>query len=144
YPHDDARRLERRYVAEEPVRLPWRPLQRLEDRTGLDELAQERALPGRSLDGRQQREQRCLVARSARFLDGLAERPMLHLRVRRQSRGVRRQEREGMLRIALVLGEVEADATDEVPNRILILHELLNGPLPAAQLEAGRFFDPIP
>src|SRR5439155_18092439 len=42
YPHDDARRLERRYVAEEPVRLPWRPRQRLEDRTGLDELAQER------------------------------------------------------------------------------------------------------
>jgi len=96
------------------------------------------------IDGEEQRQERLAVCRCARLPHRLSERHVLHLGPRRHALGVRRQKGEGPLFVALVLGEVKADATDEVPHFTARAQERLHAPLPVAQLGGEGFLDGLP
>ena len=142
--HDDAGRLEPRQIGQQLERLRGRPAQRVEDLARIDHRLQPRALLGRALHGQEQREQPRLVGGARVLAQGLAERQVLGLRLRRQPRRVRRQEGERRLLVPAVLGEVEVDAADQVPGRAPAREELLNRGLRLGQLHAERRVDRVP
>src|SRR5690606_13695450 len=74
---------------------------------------------------------------------GFAERLVLHLVAAADRGRVGREEHEGLRRIALVLGEVEAYASDEVPGGIQSGEEGLRSAVSLAQL-AQRRVDFVP
>ena len=68
---------------------------------------------------------RSLFAAPAYSPQGLPQRKMLGLGVRRQPRGVGGQKSERRIRIFAVLGQIEVHAADQVPRRVPALQEFL-------------------
>ena len=116
--HDHAGGLELRRVDEQAHRIGRRPPQRMEQLVVLDHLDEPRARVGRAPHRLEQRAQLRLRARARVFVQRLAERDVLRRRARAEPRRVRREERERRRVVAAILGEVEADAADEVPRRV--------------------------
>ncbi len=106
--------------------LPGRPRQRVVDVAGVDQLADERALLGRTRQGREQREQLLAVLGPGVVLERPAERQVLGLGLLGNLVDVGRDEGEGKLGISLVLGQVEADPADHVPDRALLFQIALD------------------
>ena len=125
--HDHAGAFERRHVLQELQRLLRAPAQRMKDLAGIDHGLQPGAVLGGALHRHQQRQQALAVLRAGIFLQGLAERQMLRLGLRRQPRRVGRQEGERRFLVLAVLGQIEMHAPDQVPGGIAALEELLNG-----------------
>ena len=115
HPDDQAALLEDRDVLEESIRLARGPGQRVIDLARVDHLLDQFASLGRALDRQQERQQRRAILRPRVLLQGLPQGLVLHASLGRQPGDVGRQEREGMIRVALVLGEVERHAADESP-----------------------------
>ena len=118
-----------------------RPAQRMKDLAGIDHRLQPGALLGGALDRHQQRQQALAVLRAGIFLQGLAERQMLRLGLRRQPRRVGRQERERGVLVLPVLGEIEMHASDQVPGGMPRLEEFLHREL---RLRRARHRRPHP
>ncbi len=60
---------------------------------------------------------------------------MLRFRLRGQTRRVGRQKSERRFGVFAILGQVEMDAADQIPGRILLFEEILNGALDSANSE---------
>ena len=131
-------RSELRDVAEEAEGLLRRPAQRVEDLAGVDHLLEPGAALGRALHREQQREEPLLVGRARVLAQGLAERQVLGLAVRREPAGVGREEGERRLLVLAVLGEVEVHPPDDVPGRVQPLEEVLDRGLRLGQLARRR------
>ena len=98
------------------MRLVRRPRQRLEDVARVHEVLQQGAHGGGPVDrGEQGQERRPVPGEGP---ERLAERLMLRSRLARDPGGVGGEESEGMVRIGLVLRQVEVDAADEVPHAV--------------------------
>ena len=124
--HDDAGAFQRRNVLQELQRLLRAPAQRMKDLAGVDHRLQPGALLGGALHRHQQRQQALAVFRAGIFLQGLAERQMLRLGLRRQPRRVGGQEGERGLFVLAVLGEIEMHAPDQIPGGMTGFEEVLN------------------
>ena len=122
-PHQHAALLEYRHFLQEPVRLLGRPGQRLVDVARIDQFLDERTGLRSQVDGREQFHQRLLVLGAGVLLKGLAQRLILHPRTARQARCVGGQKGERILRVAAVLGQMETDPPDLVPERGPLLQE---------------------
>src|SRR5713226_8231654 len=101
----------------------------MEDLARLHHLLEPRAAFRRALDWKQQREEALLVDSARVLAQGLAERQMLSLAVRRQPARVGGQEGEGKLLVPAVFGQVEVHPSQEVPDRVQALQEVLDGGL---------------
>ena len=108
------------------MRLPGRPGQRVVDVTGVDQLANERALLGRARQGREQREELLSVLRPGVVLQRSPEGQVLGLGLLRDLVNIGRDESEGILPVARVLGQMKTDAADHVPDRALLLQVSLD------------------
>ena len=142
--HDDARGLEAGHIGQQLKRLGGRPAQRVIDLARVDHRLQPRALGGGALDRQEQREQPRLVGGAGVFAQRAAERQVLRLGVRRQLRRVGRQKRERRVIVPAVLGEVEMDAADEMPRRVLALEKRLDRRLRFGELGSKRRGDLSP
>ena len=142
--HDDPGGLELAHVAEEPERLFGRPAQRVEDLSRVDHGPEPRAALGGALDRKEERQEPRLVGRARVLAERLSQGDVLGLRVRRQPRGVGRQEGERRVGVLAVLGQVEVDAPDDVPGRVLPLEEVLHRRLRPGQLGAEGRVDRVP
>ena len=136
--HDDAGGLEAGDIGQQLKRLGGRPPQRVIDLARVDHRLQPRTLGGGALDRQEQREQPRLVGGACVFAQRAAERQVLRLGLRRQLGRVGRQKRERRLIIPAVLGEVEVDAADEMPRRVLALEKLLDRRLRFGELGSKR------
>ena len=134
--HDQPGLLVQRDLAEEAMGLLGRPGQRVVDVAGVDQLADERALFGRAGQGRQQREQLLPVPGPGVVLERPPERQVLRLGLPGDLVNIGGDEGKGKLGIALVLGQVEADAADHVPDRAVLLQVALDTVL--VPLRLGR------
>ena len=123
HPHDHAGAFERGSVLEELQRLLRAPAQRVKDLAGIDHRLQPGALLGGALDRHQQRQQALAVLRAGIFLQGLAERQMLRLGLRRKPRRVGREEGERRFFVLAVFGEIEMHAPDQIPGGMAGLEE---------------------
>ncbi len=116
----DAGTLQLRDIAEEPERLLRRPAKRVEDLAGIDHLLEPGAALGGALDRKEEREELLLVGRTGVLAQCLTEREVLGLAVPGEAVRVGREEGERRLLVLAVLGEVEVDATDDVPGRVAV------------------------
>jgi hypothetical protein len=96
------------------------------DVASVDQLADECALLGCSGKRRQQREKLLTVLRPSVVLERSAQRQVLRLGLFGDLVNVGGDEGEWILEIALVLGEMEADAADDVPDRAVRLQITLD------------------
>ncbi len=137
--HGDARALEHGHLLQEGVSLARRPRQRVVDVAAVHERPHERALLCGALDGQQQREEPLAIARRPALLDRVTQGPVLRSALRREARRVRREEGEGALGVALVLGEMEHDAPHRGPRVVLRVQPFEDRSLPARHLRGERF-----
>ncbi|HEY8709387.1 MAG TPA: hypothetical protein VIM34_15495, partial [Burkholderiaceae bacterium] len=79
--------LQLRHIVQEGQRLAGAPAQRLEDLATVDEALQPGAAFAGALQRRQQGEEALLVCSGSVFAQGLAQRPVLRLPLRRQPGG---------------------------------------------------------
>jgi hypothetical protein len=124
--HDHARRLERRHVTQEPMRLGRAPRERMKHAAAVHELAQKRAVARRGLHRPQQRKQRRFVARARVLLERLAQRQVPRLAAGAEARRVAGEERERSVDLSFALGEMEVDAPDLVPYRVEGVQEFVH------------------
>ena len=82
--------------------------------------------------------ERRAILRPRVLLQGLAQRLVLHASLGREPGDVGRQERERMIRVALVLGEVERHAADEPPLGIELAQVGLHAPRMVRDLVADE------
>ena len=135
--HQHAAFLEDRHLLEEPVRLAGRPRQRLVDVARVDQLPGKRALLRGPVDGREQLHQRLLVLLPGDLAQRPAERLILHPGAAGEAWCVGGQEGKGIVRVAAVLGQMEADPAHLVPERGPLLQEAQQA-LPATRDLAAR------
>ena len=121
--HHHAGVLQLRHIVQEGQRLAGAPAQRLEDLATVDEALQPGAALAGSLQRRQKGEEALLVGSGSVFAQGLAQRPVLRLPLRRQPGGVGGEEGEGKLLVLAVLGQMDVNAADEIPGRVARLQE---------------------
>ena len=129
-----ARAFERGNVLQELQRLLRAPAQRVKDLARVDHGLQPRTSGGGALDRHQQRQQALAVPCSGIFLQGLAERQMLRLGLRRKPGRIAREERKRGFLVLSVLGKIEMHAADQVPGRMAALEKLLHGELGLREL----------
>ena len=115
HPDDQTARLEEGNRFEEIVRLTGRPSEGVVKLFGLDESPDQFRGFGRFRDRQQQREHRLPVLLPGVLSECPTQGFVPYLALRRQAVGERGQERERVVRIALVLGQVERHAADESP-----------------------------
>ena len=118
HPHDHSGAFKHRNILQKLHRLLRAPAQRMEDFAGINHRLQPAALLSRALNRHQQRQQTLAAFGAGVFLQGLAQRQVLRLGLRRQPRRVGGEEGERSLFILPVLGEIEVDASDQVPGRV--------------------------
>lgn len=87
----------------------------MKDLPRVDESFEEDALFCGFLDGKKKLQELGLVLFACVLLKGLPERKMLRLTLGREPMAVGRKKREGGVIACLVLGQMEADAANEVP-----------------------------
>ena len=138
HPHHDARLLERRDLAQEPVRLGRRPRQRVIEVLALEELGHQLALLRRPLDRHQERQQASPVPLRRRLGQRARQGRVLDAALAAGAERMRRQERERRLGIGAVLRQVKADLADRVPRPAVRPQELLHRPAEARHLTAQR------
>ena len=127
--HDHARGLEARRIRQQLQCFGGRPAERVIDLAALDHRLQPRTLGARPLDRHEQRQQARLVGGAGVLAERAAERQMQRPRPGRQVGRVGRQKGERRLVVAAILREVEMDAADQMPRRVLPLQERLDGHL---------------
>ena len=97
-----------------------------------------------ALDRQEQREQPFPVRGPSVFPQRLTERQVLGLGVSRKARRVRCHERERSALVVAVLGQVEVDATDDVPDRVAAPQEFLQRSLGFGELDPEGLPDLAP
>ncbi len=112
---DEARRLQRRRVAEQARRLHRGPAERVENLAALDDFLEPAAGFARTVHRLQQFEQFRLGARVGIFAQRCAEWGVTQRAVRGDAGNVGRQKRERALRVLAVLREIEMHAPDMTP-----------------------------
>jgi hypothetical protein len=117
-PHDDAGLFDTWRFGEEAIRFADRPGLRREQRFRIEQLANQPRPLSRAPHRLEQRHEFGLLPGAGVSPQRFGERKMLRPGLARQPMGEGRQEREGPLGIALVLGEMKGDAADEVPERV--------------------------
>ena len=105
------------------------------------ELADALAAFGDALQRRQQREKLALVPGARVLLQGSPQRQVLHPALPRDIVSVGGDEREGILPIALVFGQVKTDPTDDVPDGVVPRQIPLHAPLALADFGRERGTD---
>ena len=111
------------------MRFRGRPGQRVIDVARVHQLADELTVLRRPGQGRQQREQLAPVAGPGVFRECPAQRQMRGPGPRGDFAHVGRDKGKGIVRIAPVLRQMQADPADHVPDRILRLEITLNAAL---------------
>ena len=120
-----ARPLEGFGLAQKGVGRGRGPGQGVVDLAGLQHVLDERAVLGCALQWGEQRHQLAAPARTGVLSQGAAQGHVLDLLPSRDMAGVGGDEGEGVAGIALVLGQVQADAARQVPDRIAARQEAL-------------------
>ena len=111
----------------------------MEDLAGLDHRHEPRAVLGGALHRHKQGQQLAAIGSAGVFAQGLTERQVLCLGLRRKLRRVGRHEGEGRVLVATVFRKVEVHAADQVPGRVQQFQETLEIGLRARQgLGQGR------
>ena len=124
--HNQACLLVQRDLTEEPVCLLGGPGERMVDIAGIYEFADEVALLGRPGQGSQQSEQLLAVLGSDVVLERTPQRQVLWLGQLGDLVDIGGDEGKGILGIALVFGQVEADTAHNVPDRAVLLQVALD------------------
>ena len=142
--NNDAGGFQQRQVLQELIGFIRSPAKRMIDFARVHQFLQPRALFRRSLNRPQQRKEPRLVRHARVFRQRAAERHVLGFRMRRQPVRVRCKKGEWRLGIIPILGEIEVNAADEVPRRILTLEEFFERDLRLEQFSSKSLVDFIP
>jgi len=89
----------------------------MEDIARFHQIGQQRVLLGSGVDGRKQLEQGGFVVGTRVFLECLAQRELFHPSGLGEAGGIGGHEGKGELRVALVFGEVQGNASNARPQR---------------------------
>ena len=92
----------------------------------------------RWIGNKSEREQRRPILLPGVLLQGLAKRLVLHATLRGETGNVSRQERERVLRVSFVLGEVKRHSSDQPPLRIAFAEIRLHPAVVARDLIADE------